>query len=253
MVASKETSKTQRAISSASGFSKHDNKSLLEQAYQGLEELIVTCQLEPGRYLRIQDLQEITGYNRMPVYQAVTRLASDTLLTVRPRQGIQVSPVDLDRASTLLSLRRDMERFVITLACEKASVLQRATLRKIAEALWEKRPQMTLSDFNRFDLQIDAQILAICEEPFLEYSLRPLHTIFRRIGWIYHTYVEHGQDLSGTIDGHLGVLEAMLSNDAASAAKASDDLMDFVQQDIDLIKYGVDPAVLDIGQMLDIR
>jgi DNA-binding GntR family transcriptional regulator len=229
------------------------NKSLLELAYWDIEELIVTCRLKPGSYLRIQDLQEITGYNRMPVYQAVTRLASDTLVTVRPRQGIQVAPVDLDRTNTLLRLRRDMERFVITLACDKASILQRTTLRKIAEALLAKKDRMTLWEFNRFDLQIDAQVLSICEEPFLEYSLRPLHTIFRRVGWIYHTHVEQGKDLSGTIDGHLRVLEAILSEDTAAAAAASDSLMDFVQRDLDLIEREVDPGALDVGQALNIR
>ena len=36
-----------------------DNKSLLEHAYEEIEELIVTCRLAPGSYLRIRDLQDI--------------------------------------------------------------------------------------------------------------------------------------------------------------------------------------------------
>ncbi|PAU78587.1 GntR family transcriptional regulator [Halomonas salipaludis] len=253
MTSPRDTSATQQKGAPPGRAKPRDDQSLLELAYRDLEELIVTCRLKPGSNLKIQDLQDITGYSRMPVYQAVTRLASDTLVTVRPRQGIQVAPVDLARAATLLRLRRDMERFVITLACDKASALQRTTLRKISDAMWAKRAQMPLSEFNRFDLQIDAQMLSICDEPFLEYSLRPLHTIFRRVGWIYHTHVPQGKDLSGTIDGHLRVLEAILSEDASAAAAASDSLMDFVQRDLDLIEREVDPAVLDIGQTLDIQ
>lgn len=229
-----------------------NKKSLLELAYRDIEELIVTCQLEPGSYLRTQDLQEMTGYNRMPVYQAVTRLAADTLVTIRPRQGIQVAPLDIERASTLLRLRRDMERFVITLACDKATVLQRTTIRKIADAMIDKKSGMTLTNFNRFDLQIDTQMMSICDESFLEYSLRPLHTIFRRVGWIYHTHVEEGKNISGTIDGHLGVLQAFLENDREAAASASDGLMDFMQLTLDDIEKNVDPEILDIGKAIDL-
>ncbi|WP_342596089.1 GntR family transcriptional regulator [Salinicola lusitanus] len=223
-----------------------DNKSLLEHAYREIEELIVTCRLGPGSYLRVRDLQEITGYSRMPVYQAVTRLASDTLVTIRPRQGVQIAPVDLARTATLLHLRRDMERFVVTLACEKASPLQRRMLEKLARSMENQAAAMSLSTFNRFDLQIDAQILKICDEPFLEYSLRPLHTMFRRIGWIYHTNAKPNQDLSGTIEGHLGVLRAILSQDAQAAAKASDNLMDFMGETLRVIERDTDPILLNV-------
>lgn len=223
-----------------------DSKSLLEHAYKEIEELIVTCRLMPGSYLRIQDLQDITGYSRMPVYQAVTRLASDTLVTIRPRQGVQVAPVDLPRTATLLKLRRDMERFVVTLACEKASPLQRTMLGKIVQAMEDQAVAMSLSTFNHFDLQIDAQILKICDEPFLEYSLRPLHTMFRRVGWLYHTHAKPHQDLSGTIDGHLGVLRAILAQDPHAAAKASDNLMNFMGDTLHAIERNIDPILLNV-------
>ncbi|MGM8851936.1 GntR family transcriptional regulator [Salinicola halophyticus] len=228
-----------------------DNKSLLEHAYKEIEELIVTCQLRPGSYLRIRDLQDMTGYNRMPVYQAVTRLASDTLITIRPRQGVQIAPVDLPRTAILLKLRRDMERFLVTLACEKSSPQQRTLLGQISQAMEEQSASMSLSTFNRFDLQIDAQILKICDEPFLEYSLRPLHTMFRRIGWIYHTHAKPNQDLADTVHGHLGVLRAVLAQDAQAAAKASDRLMDFMGATVNAIERNVDPKLLNVGLELD--
>ncbi|WP_110654612.1 GntR family transcriptional regulator [Salinicola halimionae] len=228
-----------------------DSKSLLEHAYKEIEELIVTCQLGPGSYLRIRDLQDMTGYSRMPVYQAVTRLASDTLVTIWPRQGVQVAPVDLPRTATLLKLRRDMERFLVTLACEKSSPQQRARLSKISQAMEDQSASMSLSAFNHFDLQIDAQILKICEEPFLEFSLRPLHTMFRRVGWIYHTHAKPNQDLADTIDGHLGVLRSVVAQDAQAAAKASDRLMDFMSDTLNAIERDVDPKLLNVGLEMD--
>ena len=93
---------------------------LFELAYERIEDLIINCELKPGRFLAIQDLQEITGFSRTPVHQAVSRLADDTLILVRPRHGVQIAPIDLARERVLLHLRRDIERFVIRLAAERS-------------------------------------------------------------------------------------------------------------------------------------
>ena len=93
---------------------------LLELAYERIEDLIINCELKPGRFLSIQDLQDITGFSRTPVHQAVSRLADDTLILVRPRHGVQIAPIDLARERVLLHLRRDIERFVVRLATERA-------------------------------------------------------------------------------------------------------------------------------------
>ena len=50
----------------------------------------------------------------------------------------------------------------------------------------EHGADMTIDQFNAIDRRIDQLFLAAANEPFVESTLRPLHTIFRRIGWIYH-------------------------------------------------------------------
>src|SRR5215217_6161687 len=99
--------------------------SLVDLAYERIEELIINCELKPGQFLAIQDLLKITGLSRMPVHQAVSRLADDTLILVRPRHGVQIAPIDLARERMLLHLRRDLERFVIRLAAERSGPSQR--------------------------------------------------------------------------------------------------------------------------------
>ena len=66
---------------------------LFELAYQRIEELLVNCTLKPGRYLTMQDLQDLTGFGRTPVHHAVNRLAADTLINIRPRHGLQIAPI----------------------------------------------------------------------------------------------------------------------------------------------------------------
>jgi DNA-binding GntR family transcriptional regulator len=126
---------------------------LFELAYERIEDLIVNCELKPGRFLAIQDLQEMTGFSRTPVRQAV--------------------------------------------------------------------------------------------EPFLEHTMRPLHTIFRRIGWIHHNHISGNANVHTTIDCHLAILDAVANRHVAQAMTASDAPIDFVDSMFETMEREIDPSLLD--------
>ena len=137
-----------------------------EQAYEAIEERLVRCELAPGRYLAwqaLQELQQMVGFGRTPVHQAVSRLAADTLITVHPRRGLQVAPIDLARERVLLQLRRDMERFVIRLACERSSAMHRNQMLHLKRQLTDSRDAVTLESFNSFDRRLDRLFLGIAD------------------------------------------------------------------------------------------
>jgi DNA-binding GntR family transcriptional regulator len=218
---------------------------LMEVAYERLEQLIITCDLKPGSFLSIQDLQDITGSSRTPIYQAVNRLATDTLVVIHPRHGIRVAPIDLARERMLLRLRRDLERFVIMLVVERATSTHRTQVMHVARMLREHRETMTISEFNAFDSRIDRLILQAAGEPFLEHTLRPLHTIFRRIGWIHHMHIGGESSVLGSIDAHLAILDAVATRQTEQALEASDRLIVFVEEMFDQLERQIDPSILD--------
>ncbi len=218
---------------------------LSQIAYERLEELIVTCILRPGMFLSIQDLHEHTGVGRTPLHQAVSRLASDTLIVVRPRHGLQLAPIDLSRERTLLGLRREMERFVVRLATQQAEASQRTQMADIADSLRARAGVISISEFNQLDRTIDRLLVAAAGEAFLEHTMRPLHTIFRRIGWIYHSQVRPDESLRGTLDSHIAILEAIAAGRVKDAVAASDRLVAFVDSMFDVFSRGIDPALLD--------
>jgi len=218
---------------------------LLELAYQRIEDLLVNCELKPGRFLTVQELQNFTGFGRTPVHAAVNRLAADTLIIIRPRHGLQIAPIDLARERLLLGLRRDMERFVIRLAAERASLSHRNQALHIERALRERHATLSIDEFNKLDRRIDSLILEAAGEPFLAHTLRPLHTIYRRIGYIYHRHLPGHADLAGTIDRHLAILGAMANRRVERAIAASDALIDFMDQMFEEMESGIDPGLLD--------
>lgn len=214
-------------------------------AYQRLEEMLINCELKPGRPLTLQELQDATGFGRTPVHNAVSRLAADTLVVIVPRHGLRVAPIDLARERMLLQLRRDMERFVVRLAIERASLSHRNQMLHIERALREKRDEITLTEFNLLDRRIDQILLAAASEPFLEHTLRPLHTIYRRIGFIHHTHTRGEADLTRTVDCHLSVLNAVANRHLDTALEATDQLIGFVDSMFEEMEAGVDPRLLD--------
>lgn len=232
-------------LDEASAPRRRNRVNLFERAYERIEDLIVNCELKPGRSLAIQDLQEITGFSRTPVHQAVSRLAGDTLIIVRPRHGVQIAPIDLARERVLLHLRRDIERFVIRLAAERSGPSHRNQFLHLERVLRERRESMTIGEFNVLDRRLDRLILAAASEPFLEHTLRPLHTIFRRIGWIHQNQIKGETSLHTTIDCHLAVLNAVANRHIDQAMAASDKLIDFVDSMFDVMEREIDPALLD--------
>jgi DNA-binding GntR family transcriptional regulator len=225
--------------------SRRNRVNFFQLAYDRLEEALVGCELAPGRVLTMQDLQVLTGLGRTPVHHAVNRLAADTLIVIRPRHGLQIAPVDLARERLLLKLRRDIERFVIELAAERAGPAQRNQMLHMVRMLRDKRASMTLAEFNTLDRAIDALILTAAHEPFLAHTLRPLHTIFRRIGFLYHTHLPGRADLDGTITHHVAVLNAVANHHIAKAVEASDALIGFVDEMFDVMEAEIDPMLLD--------
>ncbi|WGR92023.1 GntR family transcriptional regulator [Bradyrhizobium sp. ISRA443] len=216
-----------------------------ELAYQRIEDLLVNCELKPGQFLTVQDLQTLTGFGRTPVHNAVSTLAADTLIIIRPRHGLQIAPIDLARERLLLALRRDLERFVIRLAAERASLSHRNQALHIERVMKDKRATLTLDEFNSLDRRIDSLILAAAGEPFLAHTLRPLHTIYRRIGFIHHSYMPGQADLAGTIDSHLAILNAVANRRVDRAMAASDALIDHMDTMFEGMEAGIDPRLLD--------
>lgn len=234
-----------KVVGAVDPVARRNRVNFFELACQRIEEMLVRCELAPGRFLAMQDLQDLTGLGRTPVHHAVNRLAADTLIIIRPRHGLQIAPIDLARERVLLHLRRDIERFVIRLAAERAGPTHRNQLLHMERLLRERRDGLTLADFNMLDRRIDQMVLAAAGEPFLEHTLRPLHTIFRRIGFIYHSYMLDRSNLDATVDHHIAVLNAIATRNAERAVAASDALIGFVESMFDEMETHIAPSLLD--------
>lgn len=225
-----------------------------ELAYERIESLLTHMELKPGEYLTLQAVQERVGLGRTPIVEAIRKLSDDTLVEVRAGRGLKVAPIDLARERELLDLRRDMERFAIQRTIKKASHLHLSQMRRLYESLdalnTSRETALTADDirsFNELDHRMDDLILAAAAEPFLARTLRPLHTIYRRLGFLFLTYCGMDELIHRNIALHQEVLRAILNRDIEGACEASDELMDFAASMFPSLEMKLDPSLLDAG------
>ena len=220
---------------------------LTATAYERIEEHFVQMTLKPGSLARTQDIQTLVGLGRTPVHQAVRRFSAETLIEVRPRNGLKIAPVDLARERHLATLRRDLTRFVTEAAMRNMNDNARARLSYLRRQLANGASDMTADRFNEIDKSFDLLLIEISRERFLERTLRPLHTLARRTGYLHFIEISGDDGVRRSIDLHLTIMDAVLADDGERARQGCDDLVRYGIGVIDELGTRVDPQFLDIA------
>ena len=98
-----------------------------DTVYQVLRERIVEQQFLPGSKIHVDEIARQLDVSRTPVHEALSMLAADGLVEVRPRRGTYVTEFTTTDYTETLDIRRSLE----VLACETA--VGNATDEDIAE------------------------------------------------------------------------------------------------------------------------
>jgi DNA-binding GntR family transcriptional regulator len=201
-------------------------RSLAEQAYEVLEEMIVTLVLAPGASLTESKLIEETGLGRTPLREALQRLADVGLIDIAPRQGTTVTRIDVGDQLLLLEVRRELERLIATSSARRHTPGQGEML---AEMAVEMRRAAATDDYLLF-LRVDRAFNQCAAESaanrHLLKAIAPIHALARRFWYKYY----RPYDLSIAAIAHAEIMEAIVASDPAAAARASDALLDYVEE-----------------------
>ena len=117
-------------------------ETLTDQAYNRLEEMIVTLRLAPGAVLSEQALSTELGIGRTPIREALQRLAIEGLVLVLPRKAIIVTDTDPRKQLLVLEVRRELERLLARCGAERASRTS-ATSSRPSPTAWMRRRKAT--------------------------------------------------------------------------------------------------------------
>lgn len=119
-------------------------------AYLQLLDRIVTLELPPGTFLNESSLASDLGLGRMPVREALARLAGDRFITIVPRRGTVVTPLTLDDVLDMFEAREAIQCGIAHIAATRATSGDLRTLKNLVGAADEAR---RTADHERFLLQ----------------------------------------------------------------------------------------------------
>lgn len=151
-----------------------------DQAYAWLLERILDLRIPPGSVVNEQQLALEIGLGRMPVREALARLAGDRFTTVMARRSTVVTSLSLDDVLDLFEAREAIQCGVAHIAASKASDDDLAMLGKLITSADSSRMDREalafLSDDHEIHLflihMIDNVLLQDAAELLLMHNLR---------------------------------------------------------------------------------
>jgi DNA-binding GntR family transcriptional regulator len=190
--------------------------SLAEQAYEVLEEKLVTLALPPGKQLSEGQLIEMTGFGRTPLREAVLRLAQQEFFLIMPRKGLVVTPVSRSNMVLIIEARKPIERVIVYRAALNAMDTQRSEIAAIARKLTISHD--SFEDFLKLDQELGSLLDKCAGNPYASAAVSPMRGHCRRF-WYYH---RHQMQLSDAISAHSKMARLVARREYNGAQKASD-------------------------------
>jgi DNA-binding GntR family transcriptional regulator len=201
--------------------------SLSEAAYRRLEEMIVMLELPPGTVVSEAELSKRLGIGRTPIGEAVSRLARQDLITIMPRRGIVISEINITKQLKLLEVRREVERLVARCAARRAAPEERKRFAEIADAMDETVRNEDALGFVRLDHEFNVLCAAAARNEYAANIMAMMQSLSRRFWVLHHKRVA---DLPRGVKAHADVARAIAAGDERAAAKASDRLIDYIEE-----------------------
>lgn len=170
--------------------------------------MIVRLDYAPGDVLREDELQERLGIGRTPIREALQRLARDQFVTVIPRRGMFVSPIDVDDLSLLYETRVVMEPYAARLAALRGTAASWDTMAAVIEE--SLRSGLAPEELLEVDRRCHEIIWEAAGNRFLTDTLDALYAQSDRV---WHMYLADVYDTRHAVDEHIEMLDAFRRGD----------------------------------------
>ena len=178
-------------------------------AYARLQEMVLDLRLMPGAFVNEQSLASELGLGRMPVREALARLAKDRFITIVPRRGIIVTSLTLDDVLGMFEAREAIECGVAYIAATRVTDEDLRTLRGLVETVDRSRVTGDSEQFLKDDHAVHIFLVHMIRNPLLQDAadLLLLHALrFWRLYWKNlppktEAMLSHA-DLLAALEGH---------------------------------------------------
>lgn len=186
-------------------------------AYERLRQMVLTLELPPGSVLNEQAIATELGLGRMPVREAIARLALDRFVTVQPRRGAVVTGFSLEDVLDMFDAREAIECGVAHIAAIRATPEDVARLRELVHGADRAREGTDHEAFLHDDHEIHATLIHMVRNPLLQDAADRLLSHNLRF---WRSYWSARPAKHATMVSHSELLEALEQHDPDRAVEA---------------------------------
>jgi DNA-binding GntR family transcriptional regulator len=190
-----------------------------EQVYDYLRSAIMTGRFAPGERLNLDELVEQLRVSKMPVKEAVSRLAAEGLIDVQARRGTYISRVDARDLAETFEVRRALEVLAGELAVERVTKGDIVKLRGLITEMEKAAGRQDFREHLEKNFQFHELIIGLSgNSKLLEIYRRlraPIHIAgvhSRSVNWLARVDQEQRE--------HRAIVRALEVRDPEAVAKA---------------------------------
>lgn len=189
-----------------------------EVAYDRLTQAIVGLELQPGLLINERELAEHLQVTRLTLVAALHRMAETGLVSILPRRGVLISPVDVRDAQQVFDARLGIEGQIAELAADRATASQVEELRRLADQIdpSHSRRELSYEAFLEIDQKLHMGIADVARNRYLRDALARVWNVNLRLWYLFFTERPESPFLS-----HSDVVEAIAQNDRPAARLAT--------------------------------
>lgn len=189
------------------------SRTLIEKTYTQLRDDIIEGRLEPGHKLPIEHLRVQYSVSAGTLREAVTRLASDALVTTEGQRGFRVAPIAIEELEDLTNLRVQLETEALRLSIRHGGESWRDGLRHSYEAISALEQPIEPAhrrQWEALNVRFHEALLAGHASPWTQKVLRVLSRHSERYrryamglpGMVRDVHAEHTQIFELALAGH---------------------------------------------------
>jgi len=139
-----------------------------DRAYEQLLEMTLDLRLAPGDVVNEKSLADQLGIGRMPIHEAVTRLAADRLAIIMPRRGTVISPISLKGVVDMFEAREAIECGVAYIAASRAADGDLAQLAELMHVADQAREAQHFEEYLKADHAFHTFLVHMINNPLLQ-------------------------------------------------------------------------------------
>ena len=146
-----------------------------EAAHARLREMIFSGALQAGQALRQEEIARQLGLSRLPVREALNRLATEGLVELKPRRGFYVVSLKPDEIEDIFEMRAMLEARAGQQATERMTVQDADAVDRLVDSLdVAVSSNEGFDDYARLNEEFHERLYQSCNRKYLRRQIRML-------------------------------------------------------------------------------